>query len=141
MLCYGKTPCIPHQNLTSPKESQMTLSNQPNLPSSVNNDIILNDEYPDIPADPKPKDKDDNLFFTTVKDIETTPLKFKSINNKIIHSNSSATNFNSSASFQSIDFVSLIEHNKKHNKKLSNFNLFVKAKTISTADHDDRNVD
>ena len=139
MLCYGTTPCIPHQNLTSPKETQMALSNHSNLPPSANNDIILNDEYPDIPSDPK--DKDDNLFFTTVKDIETAPLKFKSINNQIFHSNSSATNFNSSASFQSIDFISLIEHNKKHNKKLSNFNLFVKAKTISTADHDVRNVD
>ena len=137
MLCYGTTPCIPHQNLISPKESQMTLSKS-NIPSSDNNDIILNDEYTDIPSDIK---DDYQLFFTNVKDVQTTPLQFTSINNQIFHSNSSATDFNLSASFQSIDFVSLIEHNKRHNKKLSNFNLFVKAKTISTADHDVRHVD
>lgn len=85
-----------------------------------NNDIIINDEYVDIP------DKHEDIDFFDVKDemlnLHVQPQSRYTHNSLNLQSIDSlqSTNFNCSASFQSINFSSIIDQKQRHSK--SNLN-------------------
>ena len=131
MFCCPNN-CLNQNLIKKYNEVQFTQNNIPNpsLSNTLQNEnIIINDEYTDIPNE----DNDSIHFFTNVKE-ENKTLKFLSTTNKYFHSNSVTSNFDLSASFQAINFVALIENHKQHNKKHPFSNVFTKEKTISTVD-------
>ena len=103
-----------NSNLIKPIKESELIRNDLFHPSTKSNDIIINDEYQDIPQEEKEQD----ICFTNIK--ETTHKKKNSNrNDSQVLDGFLSTNFNYSSSYQQDDFSLLMEQNRTHKKNES----------------------
>ena len=111
--------CFCPTNQTIISETKINDDNH-NRTIQPDNDIIINDEYVELPEEKKTEDID-FLNITTENNSYLHVHPFLQFTQNTFNSNTfdtiTSTNFNCSTSFQSIDLLSLIEHHRHTTKK------------------------
>lgn len=84
-----------------------------NIPDNNNSEIIINDEYKDIPLE-----KEEEIYFINLRE-KVKRTRINSLNTHELL----RTNIKFSSSFHSIDIFDLLNHTNKQNQKFSNSNF------------------